>query len=90
MRYQSIQVVRPEQFDSATAQTPGSQRFAAIYPGASMASPMRGGLFSVEPGAHTGIHRHGEQPNWCAICVRAPTLHPALTKQFTTLLSSRL
>jgi signal transduction histidine kinase len=30
MEYQSIRVVRPEQLDSATAQTPGSQRFAAI------------------------------------------------------------
>ena len=61
MRYESIQVVRPEQFDPATAQTPGSQRFAAIHPGAGIASPMWGGLFSVEPGAHTGIHHHGEQ-----------------------------
>jgi signal transduction histidine kinase len=30
MEYESIRVFRPEQLDSATAQTPGSQRFAAI------------------------------------------------------------
>ncbi len=61
MQYQSIRVVRPAQFDNATAQTPGSQRFAAIHPGAGIESPMWGGLFLVEPGARTGIHHHGEQ-----------------------------
>ena len=61
VQYQSIHVVRPEQFDSATAQTPGSQRVAAVYPGTGIESPMWGGLFSVEPGARTGIHHHGEQ-----------------------------
>jgi hypothetical protein len=34
MQYQSIRVVRPSQFDSATVQTPGSQRLAAVHPGA--------------------------------------------------------
>ena len=57
----SIHVVRREQFNSDTAQTPGSTRTAAIYPGAGIVSPMWGGLFLVEPGAHTGIHHHGEQ-----------------------------
>jgi len=61
MRYESIRVVRPEQLDSATAQTPGSQRMAAIHSGAGIESPMWGGLFLVEPGARTGIHHHGEQ-----------------------------
>ena len=61
MQYQSIRVVHPEQFDSATAQTSGSKRTAAIYPGAGIRSPMWGGLFFVEPGAHTGIHHRGEQ-----------------------------
>src|SRR5260370_36564109 len=40
MQYQSIRVVRPAQFDSATAQTPGSQRLAAVHPGAGIDSPM--------------------------------------------------
>jgi uncharacterized RmlC-like cupin family protein len=61
MQYQSIHVVRPEQLDFATAQTPGSQRFAAIYPGTGIESPIWGGLFLVEPDARTGIHHHGEQ-----------------------------
>ena len=61
MEPSSIRVVRPEQFDSATAQTPGSKRTAAIYPGMGTGSPMWGGLFRVEPGARTGIHHHGEQ-----------------------------
>jgi|SRR5580692_579417 uncharacterized RmlC-like cupin family protein len=61
MPYQSIRVVRPEQFHSTTAQTPGSKRFAAIHSGAGLESPIWGGLFLVEPEARTGIHHHGEQ-----------------------------
>jgi uncharacterized RmlC-like cupin family protein len=61
MSYQPIQVIRPSQFASATAQTPGSLRLAAIHAGAGIASPMWGGIFVVEPGARTGIHHHGEQ-----------------------------
>jgi uncharacterized RmlC-like cupin family protein len=61
MQYQSIRVVRPGQFDSATAQTPGSQRFAAVHPGAGIDSPIWGGVFFVEPAARTAIHHHGEQ-----------------------------
>jgi uncharacterized RmlC-like cupin family protein len=61
MEYQPIRVIRPEQFDSATAQTSGSQRLAAIHAGAGIVSPMWGGIFVVEPGARTGIHHHGEQ-----------------------------
>jgi len=61
MRYQSIRVIRPGQFDSTTAQTPGSQRLAAVHPEAGIDSPMWGGVFRVEPGARTAIHHHGEQ-----------------------------
>jgi uncharacterized RmlC-like cupin family protein len=61
MQYQSIRVVRPDQFDSATAQTPGSQRLAAVHPEAGIDSPMWGGVFCVEPTARTAIHHHGEQ-----------------------------
>jgi uncharacterized RmlC-like cupin family protein len=61
MQLQSIRVVRPDQLDPATAQTPGSQRLAAIHSGAGIESPIWGGLFRVEPGARTGIHHHGEQ-----------------------------
>jgi uncharacterized RmlC-like cupin family protein len=61
MDYQPIQVIRPHQFASATAQTSGSLRLAAIHAGAGIESPMWGGLFVVEPEARTGIHHHGEQ-----------------------------
>ena len=61
MQRQFIHVIHPEQLDSATAQTPGSQRLAAIHLGAGIESPIWGGLFRVEPGARTGIHHHGEQ-----------------------------
>jgi uncharacterized RmlC-like cupin family protein len=61
MRYQSIRVARPGQFDSANAQTPGSQRLAAIHQEAGIDSPMWGGVFRVEPAARTAIHHHGEQ-----------------------------
>jgi len=55
-----ICVVGPADFVSDTAQTPGSERLAAIAPG-QVDSVMWGGLFEVEPGARTGIHHHGEQ-----------------------------
>jgi len=61
MQYKTIRVVSPEQFDTATAQTSGSLRLAAIHSGAGIESPIWGGLFRVEPGARTGIHHHGEQ-----------------------------
>jgi uncharacterized RmlC-like cupin family protein len=61
MPYQSIRVVRRDQLTSATDQTPGSQRLAAIHPEASIDSPMWGGVFLVEPAARTAIHHHGEQ-----------------------------
>jgi uncharacterized RmlC-like cupin family protein len=61
LQYQSLRVVRRDQLTSATAQTPGSQRLAAIHPEAGIDSPMWGGVFHVEPAARTAIHHHGEQ-----------------------------
>src|ERR1700723_1283355 len=57
----AIHIVSPAQFDRATAQTPGSERRAAIAPTLGIASAIWGGLFEVEPGSRTGIHHHGEQ-----------------------------
>ena len=57
----SIHIVSPDKFDRGTAQTPGSERRAAIAPALGIASSIWGGLFEVEPGARTGIHHHGEQ-----------------------------
>jgi uncharacterized RmlC-like cupin family protein len=56
-----IRIVRPDQFDLGTAQTPGSQRAAEIAPEVGVTSALWGGLFEVEPGARTGVHHHGSQ-----------------------------
>ena len=61
MQFQSIRVVRPVQFENATAQTPGSQRLAAIHPGAGIESPLWGGLFVVET-----CSPHGNPSPWRA------------------------
>jgi uncharacterized RmlC-like cupin family protein len=49
------------EFDAGTAQTPGSERLAAVAPQLGIDTTLWGGLFKVEPGARTGIHHHGEQ-----------------------------
>jgi uncharacterized RmlC-like cupin family protein len=59
--YSPIRIVRPAQFDRATAQTPGSERRAAIAVDNGIATELWGGIFVVEPGASTGIHHHGKQ-----------------------------
>lgn len=58
---ESIRIVHPDQFDSGTKQTSGSQRQAAVCAQTGVSSQIWGGTFLVEPGAHTGIHHHGEQ-----------------------------
>jgi uncharacterized RmlC-like cupin family protein len=57
----AIHIVSPTEFDPGTAQTPGSERRAAIAPALGIASAIWGGLFEVEPGSRTGVHHHGEQ-----------------------------
>jgi uncharacterized RmlC-like cupin family protein len=57
----AIHIVSPTEFDQRTAQTPGSERSAAIAPALGIATSIWGGLFEVAPGSHTGIHHHGEQ-----------------------------
>ena len=66
-KYLPITVVSPEQFDRGTAQTPGSERQAAISPALGMQTGLWGGIFIVEPGAKTGIHHHGEQETICYV-----------------------
>jgi uncharacterized RmlC-like cupin family protein len=60
-RYQPIRVVRPELFSAGTAQTSGSDRRSAIAADQGIEASIWGGLFTVEAGAKTGIHHHGEQ-----------------------------
>jgi uncharacterized RmlC-like cupin family protein len=57
----AIHIVSPQDFDSGTAQTPGSERLAAIAPSLGIPSTIWGGMFEVEPGSRTGVHHHGEQ-----------------------------
>jgi uncharacterized RmlC-like cupin family protein len=61
MSSSAIHIVGPTKFAAGTAQTPGSERRAAIAPGLGIPSAIWGGLFEVLPGARTGIHHHGEQ-----------------------------
>src|SRR4051794_17483129 len=56
-----ITIVRPVQFDAGTGQTPGSKREAALAPSLGIETGLWGGIFTVAPGAKTGIHHHGEQ-----------------------------
>ncbi len=59
--YPPIRIVSAANFDRGTAQTPGSERQAAITPQHGIETTMWGGLFTVLPGARTGIHHHGAQ-----------------------------
>lgn len=56
-----IRIVTSSEFDAGTAQTPGSERLAAIAPQLGVDTALWGGLFNVAPGARTGVHHHGEQ-----------------------------
>ena len=47
----AIHIVSLAEFDRATAQTPGSERRAAIAPALGIASAIWGGRFEVEPGS---------------------------------------
>jgi uncharacterized RmlC-like cupin family protein len=60
-RYLPVTIASPTQFDSGTAQTPGSRREAALAPSLGVETGLWSGVFTVEPGAKTGIHHHGEQ-----------------------------
>ena len=51
--FEAIRIIRPEQFDFGTAQTPGSERRAAIAPELGITSALWGGIFEVEPGSRT-------------------------------------
>jgi uncharacterized RmlC-like cupin family protein len=59
--YPPVHVINPEKFDLGTAQTPGSERLAAVAPQFGIETTMWGGLFEVAAGRRTGIHHHGEQ-----------------------------
>jgi uncharacterized RmlC-like cupin family protein len=56
-----IRIVTPSDFNADTAQTPRSQRLTAVARDRGIATGLWAGIFTVEPGARTGIHHHGKQ-----------------------------
>jgi uncharacterized RmlC-like cupin family protein len=55
-----VRIVRHDQRDSGTPQTPGMHREAAISRASAGAEGIWAGTVTIEPGAHTGPHHHGE------------------------------
>ena len=59
-RNEGVRIVRRDQLDSNTPQTPGMQRLAAIMHASARARKIWAGTVTVQPGALTGAHHHGE------------------------------
>jgi uncharacterized RmlC-like cupin family protein len=55
-----IRVIRANDLDANTPQTPGMHRAAAITKARAGASKLWAGTVTVEPNARTGAHHHGE------------------------------
>ncbi len=58
--HNGVKVVRAGELDSNTPQTPGMTRAAAITHARTGASKLWAGTVTVQPGAKTGPHHHGE------------------------------
>ena len=55
-----VRVVRGDQLDANTAQTPGMHRLAAITATSANAQKIWAGTVTIQPDAKTGPHHHGE------------------------------
>jgi uncharacterized RmlC-like cupin family protein len=55
-----VRVIKPQQFDSNTPQTPGMQRVAAVSRQLAGSEGLWAGVTVVEPHASSGKHHHGE------------------------------
>jgi uncharacterized RmlC-like cupin family protein len=55
-----VRIVRADEMDSNTPQTPGMTRAAAITHAKAGASKLWAGTVLVDPGARTAAHHHGE------------------------------
>ena len=55
-----VRTVRRDQLDSSTPQTPGMYRKAAISRASAGAERIWAGTVTIQPGAKTGPHHHGE------------------------------
>src|ERR1700712_3541075 len=59
-RDDGVRVIKGDQLDPNTAQTPGMFRQAAINHARVGAQKIWAGTVSIEPNAKTGVHHHGE------------------------------
>ncbi len=59
-REHGVRIVRRDQLDPNTAQTPGMTRAAAINMALAGARRLWAGTVSIQPNAKTGPHHHGE------------------------------
>jgi len=59
-RDDGVRILRSDQFDSNTPQTPGMTRQAAINRALAGANKLWAGMVSVHPNAKTAPHHHGE------------------------------
>lgn len=59
-RTEGVRVIRPAQFDSGIAQTPGLHRLAAVTAANTGAAKLWAGTFTVDAKATTGPHHHGD------------------------------
>jgi len=55
-----VRIVRHDQLDPGTLQTPGMHREAAVSRASVGAEKIWAGTVTIEPGAKTGPHHHGE------------------------------
>src|SRR5580658_9479138 len=58
-RTNGVRIIRPGQFDSNIAQTPGLHRLAAVTTQNTGAAKLWAGTFTVDAKAKTGPHHHG-------------------------------
>jgi uncharacterized RmlC-like cupin family protein len=58
-RTHGVRIVRHDQLDPNTPQTPGMQRAAAITAASAGASKLWAGTVTIAPAAQTGAHHHG-------------------------------
>jgi len=54
-----VRIVRHDQLDAGTAQTPGMHREAAVSRASAGAEKLWAGTVTIHPGAQTGPHHHG-------------------------------
>ena len=59
-RHHGVRIVRGDQLDPNTPQTPGMSRAAAIDRAMAGASKIWAGTVNIQPDARTGPHHHGE------------------------------